>query len=116
MSIESFVRLGISMALVSCEFPLQGAEQSWIGQISDSVCAQKHPEGESSGQKGAALRKQCIEVCIRNHASYVIVSNNKVYDVENQGEPNLVKYAGEDVKVTGTLNGTTITISKIEPQ
>jgi hypothetical protein len=91
---------------------LQGADQNWTGQISDSVCAKKHPEGD--GQKGLAVRKQCIEVCIRNHASYVLVSNDVVYEIANQNEPGLAKYAGEDVKVTGTIDGNTITVKTIE--
>jgi hypothetical protein len=98
---------------------LFAAEESWTGQISDSVCGQFHPS--QKGPTGPANdptvkgRKQCALICNKNGSPFVFVVGDKVFDIANQNEPNLMKYAGEGVKITGTLAGKTITATKVEP-
>jgi len=89
---------------------LLGADQSWTGQISDSMCGATHP-AEDHGKPMTA--KQCTRGCVKEGAKYVFVSGGKVYKISNQNDPGLVKYAGDNVKVTGTMNGDTITVTKI---
>jgi hypothetical protein len=43
----------------------------------------------------------------------VLVSDGKVYKIENQSLPALQTRAGQMVMVTGDLKGDTITVSKI---
>jgi len=89
---------------------LLGADQSWTGQISDSMCGASHPP-EDHGKPMTA--KQCTIGCVKEGAKYVFVSGGKVYKISNQKDPGLVKYAGDNVKVTGTMSGDTITVTKI---
>jgi hypothetical protein len=42
------------------------------------------------------------------------VVGDKVYSIANQDEAGLAKYAGDSVKVTGKIEGDTITIAKIK--
>jgi hypothetical protein len=103
-----------------------GADQIWSGQITDSVCAQMHPSQGSGKTKkdeqDLATRRQCTLTCIKNGASYIFVADGKVFQIENQNDPSLMKHAGEKVKIAGTLKISgplkeeTITISNIEVQ
>ena len=83
---------------------LLGADQSWTGTISDSMCGKSH---------GTTPAKACTTGCVKKGAKYVIVVGDKVYSIANQEAPGLAKYAGDEVKVTGKMDGDTITVSKI---
>ena len=43
----------------------------------------------------------------------MVVVRDKVYSIANQDAAGLAKYAGDSVKVTGTMDGDTITVTKI---
>jgi len=83
---------------------LFGADKSWTGTISDSMCGVSH---------GSTPAKACTTGCVKKGAKYVIVVGDKVYSIANQDNPGLAKYAGDSVNVTGTMDGTTITVAKI---
>ncbi|HUA22348.1 MAG TPA: hypothetical protein VMB25_26565 [Bryobacteraceae bacterium] len=80
---------------------------SLTGTISDSMCGATHPSGVPA--------KQCTLGCVKKGAKYVLVSDGKVYQISNQKNPGLMKYAGNSVKVSGKVAGDSITISKIAP-
>lgn len=96
--------LSLAAALTLGAMGLLGADQSWTGTISDSMCGASH---------GSTPAKQCTLGCVKKGAKYVVVVGDKVYSISNQNAPNLMKYAGENVKVTGTMNGDTITVKRI---
>jgi hypothetical protein len=87
------------------------ADTSMTGMISDSMCGASHAKMTSS-HKGMTDR-DCALACVKAGAKYVFVSNGKVYNISNQNEAGLSKYAGENAKVTADFSGSTITISKI---
>ena len=106
----------VSIALVALMgFAPQESRQTWDGQITDTVCA-KHPAPDPRGPQGVAARKQCTLTCVKNHADFALLINAKLYEISNAKDllSSLEKYAGEDVKITGVMNGTTIAVSKIE--
>jgi hypothetical protein len=97
-------------------------EQTWTGIISDSHCGALHRADIEHGGKITA--RECIVgrdgdaslpgcVSEKNGAKFVVVVGDKVYQVANQGVKELRTFAADNVKVTGTLAGDTITISKI---
>lgn len=96
--------LSLAATLAIGAVGLLGADQSWTGTISDSMCGASH---------GSTPAKQCTTGCVKKGAKYVIVVGDKVYGISNQTAPGLAKYAGDSVKVTGTMSGDTITVSKI---
>jgi len=96
--------LSLAATLALGTVGLLGADQSWTGTISDSMCGASH---------GSTPAKQCTTGCVKKGAKYVIVVGDKVYGITNQDAPGLAKYAGDSVKVTGTMSGDTITVSKI---
>jgi hypothetical protein len=98
------------------------SEQTWTGFISDSHCGALHRADIEHGGKITA--KECVigrpgdaslPGCVseKNGAKFVVVVGDKVYQVANQNLKELRTFAAENVKVTGTLAGDTITVSKI---
>ena len=75
------------------------------GTISDSMCGRKHiMQGASDAE--------CTEACINAGASYILVSDNKIYTL--YGDVKSVKpFAGKQVHVAGKLSGNTITLASI---
>jgi hypothetical protein len=89
------------------------AEQTWTGNISDSMCGAKHnTTAEHSGKKMSD--RDCTLACVKEHnAKYVFVSHGKVYNVANQDFAALEEHAGHTVQLTGDISGDTITVSNI---
>ncbi len=96
--------------LVASSTPF-AAEQTWKGQISDSACGAKHEEA-AEGQ-GKMPDRECTEACVRGGSKYVLVVDGKVMQIANQDDKDLATHAGHAVTVTGELNGSAITVSKI---
>ena len=107
----------ISLAAVAVLFTVGttfAAEQTWNGQISDSLCGAKH-ESESIGEgNGKISDQECTLACVKGGSKYVLVSSGKVYQIANQTYADLAKHAGHTVKLTGDIKGDSITVSKIE--
>jgi len=85
---------------------------TWTGQISDSACGTTHAKMLAE-HKDLKTDKDCTLACIKGGSKYVFVSEGKVYNISNQKLAALKTHAGETVKVTGTMKGDTITVSKI---
>lgn len=78
--------------------------QTFTGAISDSMC------GASHMMPGSA--KDCTDKCVENGSKFVLVEpSGKVYQLDDQTKPRA--FAGQNVKITGTLSGDTITVSSI---
>jgi hypothetical protein len=91
------------------------AEQTFMGQISDSLCKAKHEE--AAEDQGKMSDHDCTVACVKGGSKYVLLgADGKVYDIANQNFKDLEKMAGEKVKITGELKGTAISVSKIDPQ
>jgi hypothetical protein len=91
--------------------PVLAAEQTWTGQISDSVCGVKHMPAEH-GKKTMSDR-DCARLCAEKGGQYVLVAEGKVYKLTNR-DADLKSHAGHAVRLTGNLTGETIRVEKIE--
>lgn len=89
------------------------AEHTWTGQISDSMCGAEHA-AMGGGKKVDA--HDCTLACVKGGSKFVFVTGGQVFNIANQGDADLTKHAGHDVKLTGDLgsDGKTITVSKVE--
>jgi hypothetical protein len=87
-------------------------EQTWKGKISDSNCKDKHPAGEHEGKK--MTDADCTKICVKKGAKYVFVSDGKVYQIANQNSKQIAAHAGQDVELTGSIKGDTITASELK--
>lgn len=78
---------------------------SWTGWITDEGC----------GAKGAnAEHKECALRCAKHGKAFVLFNSadKKIYKLDNQESAK--EQVGHKVKVTGTLDGETIKVEKIE--
>jgi hypothetical protein len=82
--------------------------KAFVGNISDAMCGLKHMMPGKSD-------KDCTLECVRAGSKYVLadVASGKVYQLSDQKKPE--EFAGQKVKVTGTLKGDTISVTAIEP-
>ena len=85
--------------------------ETWKGAISDSNCNGKHSTEEHNGKKMTAA--ECTSVCVKKGAKYVFVSEGKVFNLANQSSKTIASHAGQQVELTGTIKGDTITATKI---
>jgi len=82
--------------------------QTLTGVVSDSMCGAKHM------MEGSAA--DCAHACVGKGSKYALVVGDKVYTLETSDQKaldQLYKLAGEKAKVTGTVNGDTITVGSI---
>ena len=86
------------------------AQQTWTGQIGDSMCGAKH---KPMGTMKMADR-ECTEMCVKAGGKYVFIMGDKVFQIADQKDKALATHAGHTVLLTGELKGDTITASKID--
>jgi len=109
----SFLAVLLALFLVmTLGFGFSRAEQTWTGEISDSHCRMEHvPISEGDP---VLPSPDCVKLCLKSGFKYVFVADEMVFTISNQDNPDLAKFAGNTVKLTGELKGDAITISKIE--
>ena len=107
--ISFIASLGLMLA-ASAAF---GADQTWSGQISDSMCGKDHSMMQHGGKKVSA--RDCTLECVKGSAKYVFVSKGTVYAIDNQDLKDLEAHAGHNVQLTGEMSSDkkTIHVSKI---
>ena len=88
------------------------AAVTMIGRISDSICASAHHPAEEHGAPGMPDH-ECTVACIRGGASYVLISDGKVYAISDQNSAAVQANAGKLVQLTGEVNGTTLRVSGV---
>jgi hypothetical protein len=105
------IALSCVVAGVLVSVPLRAAEQTWTGQISDSMCGVKHMPAEHG--KKTMSERECTQVCAQNGAEFVLVADGRAYKLRNH-DADLKVHAGHMVNLRGDLTGETIRVSKIE--
>jgi hypothetical protein len=89
-------------------------QQTWTGEISDSMCGPSHQSMAKKGQK--VNSRECTLECIKGGQKYVFVSKGQVYEIANQDLPALQQHAGHTVQLTGDLgsDNKTITVANVQ--
>ena len=83
---------------------------TFTGKITDTMCGAKH--GMVKGQPD----EECVRMCTKGtSAQYALYDGEKVLRLSDQKSP--AKFAGKNVKVTGTYDerSKTIKVTSIEP-
>jgi hypothetical protein len=94
------------LALASISTPAAQRPQTFVGTITDDMCATK--EGHATMRMGPT-DAECTTACVAAHgADYVLADGTNVYTLSDQKTPE--KFAGKRVRVTGTLDAKTRTI------
>lgn len=95
------------LSLLACVFLVCGglslaSAKTITGIVSDSHCGAKH---------STAGHPECIEHCVSGGASYVLVSNGKVYQLDSQDK--FKGLGGKTVNVKGTVDGDNIKVKSV---
>lgn len=87
-------------------FAYAAGSQTLTGEISDAMCGAKHMMGDNAA---------CTRACVKKGSKYALVSGDKVYTIQGDKsvEDKLNALAGEKATVTGTVNGETISATKV---
>ena len=79
--------------------------QTFTGIITDSECA----TGNHAQMRMGSTDAECTRACVSAHgASFVLYTGKEVFALTDQQTPD--KFAGQKVRVTGTLDAKTKTI------
>src|SRR3954471_4887780 len=84
---------------------LAQSSQMLMGTVSDSMCAAQHMMKDASPAK-------CTRECVKSGSDYALVSGGKVATLKGDSA-QLDKFAGQNVKVTGKVSGTTMKVASI---
>jgi len=76
------------------------------GYISDSHCGGKHHEVSDANTK-------CVSTCLKN-GEPVLVVGDKVMKFDADSAAKAKDFGGQDVKITGSVDGDTVKIASIE--
>lgn len=82
--------------------------QTFNGQIMDSNCAKMGSHAAMEKEHGMKTAKDCTLGCVKGGAKYVLYDGSKTYELDDQTKPEA--FAGQKVKVSGTLDSATNTI------
>jgi hypothetical protein len=81
------------------------AEQTFVGTISDDMCALDH-----TAMRMGPTDAECTHACVEEHdAAYVLVDGSAVFRLSDQRAAK--PFAGKKVKVAGKLDKATNTIT-----
>ena len=81
------------------------APKTFTGVITDTMCGKDH------AMMNIKPDSKCVAECIKSGSKYALLEGSNVYELSDQKTPE--KFAGQKVKVTGTLDGQTIQVKSI---
>lgn len=100
-----------SLLLMLCSIGFTAAkDMTYTGEIMDSQCAKLGSHETMMKKEGIATEKQCTLGCIKMGGKFVLFNptTKAVYQLDDQQKP--MAFAGDKVKVMGTLDKATKTI------
>jgi hypothetical protein len=101
----SWMAATAGVALAALSLSAAPAKQSFTGVITDDMCA----KGDHSLMQMGPTDADCTRECVSVHgASYVLYDGKTAYVLSDQKAPD--KFAGQRVRVTGTVDAKTKTI------
>jgi hypothetical protein len=80
--------------------------EEMTGYVSDAHCGATH-------NSVSAANTKCIQGCMKKGSDPVLVSNGKVMKFDSDSAAKAKAYAGENVKIDGTMDGDMIKINSI---
>jgi hypothetical protein len=98
----------LALGLAALPSLAAGKSQTLTGEVSDAMCGAKHQMPGAAGE--------CARACVKHGSNYALVVGDKVYTLETSDQgalDKLDKLAGAKAKVTGEVNGTTITVKSV---
>ncbi len=78
------------------------------GFISDAHCGAKH------SAPSAANTKCIVDMCMKGGSDPVLVSDGKVMKFDDASKDKVKAFAGQNVKIDGSMSGDTVTVNSID--
>ena len=92
-------------------------DATYSGEIMDSACAKAGSHDVMMKNAGVKTAKECTQACVKMGSKYVLFdpASKTTYELDEQTKPE--QFAGQKVKVTGTLDkaNKTIHVTDIKP-
>ena len=82
------------------------ATQTITGTVTDAMCGAHH-------MMKNATAAECTRACIKQGSDFALASSGKVYILKGN-KSQFDKFAGQSVKIKGTVKGNTISVNSIE--
>jgi hypothetical protein len=97
------VRFAVAaLALISLSAAQAPKTQTFVGTITDNMCAKADHSQMQMGPTDA----ECVKACVAAHgATYVLYDGTNVYELSDQKTPE--KFAAQRVRVVGTVDAKT---------
>ena len=77
------------------------------GYVSEAGCGAKHSTVSAANTK-------CVEACIKKGSDPVLVIDGKVMKFDADSKEKAKAYAGQNVKIDGTMDGDVVKITSID--
>jgi hypothetical protein len=106
----SAAAVALAMATLMPAALAAGKPETLTGEVSDSMCGAKHM------MEGSAA--ECTRACVRKGSKYALVVGDKLYALESNDKTvldQLDKLAGNQARVTGTVNSDTVAVKSVGP-
>ena len=95
----------VSLLALTSLSAAQAKPQTFVGTITDDMCERADHSRMQMGPTDA----ECTRACVAQHgAAFVLFDGTNVYKLSDQKTPD--KFAGQKVRVTGTVDAKTRTI------
>jgi hypothetical protein len=95
-------------AMAAFNVPALAGNQTFTGEVGDSMCGRKHMEDTPAAE--------CTRACVSHGSKYALIVADKIYTLDTSDKAALAtldKQAGKTATVTGTLEGDTITVKSV---
>jgi hypothetical protein len=93
--------------LVASVGSVAAVADSMTGYISEAGCGAKHSAVSAANTK-------CVEGCIKKGSDPVLVSDGKVMKFDADSKEKAKAFAGQSVKIDGTMDGDVVKITSID--
>ncbi len=110
--------LAIAAVVVGAATTGHADQKTLVGTISDSLCGASH--AAMAAKEGTKVSdRDCVIACLNYSTAdspklVFVDKRGTVYQISNQRFPGLIRHAGETLSVTAELDGTTLTIAKVD--
>jgi hypothetical protein len=100
-------KLVFSCALAMALTPVAMMADEITGYVSDAHCKAAHNAPSEANTK-------CIDACLKKGSDPVLVSNGKVMSFDADSKDKAKAFAGQNVKIDGTMEGDTVKVNSID--
>ena len=102
-------KLLLSASLAAALLPGAILADEITGYVSDAHCGAAHNAPSEANTK-------CINACLKKGSDPVLVSNGKVMKFDEDSKDKAKTYAGENVKIDGTMDGDIVKVNSISKE